>query len=533
VKLAVLLAFVAAFAAAQDATSVEGVVINKVTGAGISDATVRFSASRENRYETRTDESGVFRLMGVKPGDYNASVEKRGYFPVDADAFLVFPGERPKYHVDPGAAPLRLRLELNPPAVIRGRVVGADGSPARAWVDLGKGRTANTDAEGSFVVENLTPGPYTPLARPKTIEPVAVQGGVRTAVVPTYYPSAVDPSQAQSIVVQAGADLSGYEIRLQSVPVYRVRGVVLNPDGKPASKAVVNLQARVLGQDPDRPFLVPGGKRQSFSIRTTQVESLEPVEPFVTGDDGVFEFPSVPAGEWMVQVEGEPVGDETQRQQVSSVGNATFSLGHGDPDDLKVELAKPFRLNGIAVLSDGSPPGRDVILGVSLYSQTGYSGSGGMTGAGGTLRLDVIPGANQIRADVMLGNYYADAILLGSTDVTGQRVGLTPSSPPVNIVLKPAGTIRGSVENADAGAVVLFPQTVTGVGYSTQIGADKTFELPGVPPGDYYAIALERFDPRTMADAVRLRGLIPRATSLRVESGSAASAQLKVNRIPE
>jgi hypothetical protein len=295
----------------------------------------------------------------------------------------------------------------------------------------------------------------------------------------------------------------------------------------------VNLQGKVPGQDPDRPFLIPGGKRQSFSIRTTQVESLEPVEPFVTGDDGVFEFPSVPAGTWMVRVEGDPVGDETQRQQVSSVGNTTFTLGHGDPDDLKVELAKPFRLSGVAVLSDGSTPGRDVLLGVSLYSETGYSGSGGITGAGGTLRLDVIPGANQIRVDVMLGNYYADAILLGSTDVTGQRVGLTPSSPPVKIVLKTAGTIRGNVEDADAGAVVLFPQTITGVGYSTPIGADKTFELPGVPPGNYYAIALDRFDPRTMADAVRLRSLMPRATSVRLESGSAASAQLKVNRIPE
>jgi hypothetical protein len=533
VKLAVLLAFVAAFAAAQDAATVEGVVVNRVTGAGVADATVRLMAPRANRYETRTDETGLFRLTGVKPGDYNASVEKRGYFSVDAEAFLVLPGERPKYHVDPGAAPLRLRLELNPPAVIRGRVVGADGNPVRASVDLGKGRTANTDTEGSFVVENLTPGAYTLLARPKTIEPVSVQGSARTAVIPTYYPSAVDPSQAQSIVVQAGAELSGYEIRLQSVPVYRVHGVVLNPDGNPAGKAVVNLQARVPGQDPDRPYLIPGGKRQSFSIRTTQVESLETVEPFVTGADGVFEFPFVPAGEWMVQVEGEPVGDVLQRQQVSSVGSATFSLGHGDLNHLEVQLAKPFRLAGVAVLSDGSPPGRDVLLGVSLYSQTGYSGSGGMTGADGTLRLDVIPGANQIRADVMLGNYYADAILLGSTDVTAQRVGLTPSSPPVKIVLKTAGTIRGSVEDADAGAVVLFPQTVTGVGYSTQIGADKTFELPGVPPGDYYAIALDRFDPRTMADAVRLRSLMPRATSVRLESGSAASAQLKVNRIPE
>ena len=133
----------------------------------------------------------------------------------------------------------------------------------------------------------------------------------------------------------------------------------------------------------------------------------------------------------------------------------------------------------------------------------------------------------------MLGNYYADAILLGSTDITRQRVGLTPSSPPVKIVLKTAATIRGHVEDADAGAVVVFPQTLTGIGYSTPIGADKTFELSGIPPGDYYAIALDRFDPRTMANAVLLRSLMPRATCMRVEQGSASSVHLKANRVPD
>jgi hypothetical protein len=327
--------------------------------------------------------------------------------------------------------------------------------------------------------------------------------------------------------------LTGYEIRLQSVPVYRVRGAVLNLDGNPAAKAVVNLRPIVPGEGPDRPFLIPGGPRASFSIRTTEIELLEPVESFVTGDDGVFEFPSVPAGEWTVLAEGEPVVIESQRERVSSYGTATFSLGHGDPDDLKIQLAASFRLSGVAVLSDGSPPPPGVILGVSFYSETGRAGTGGMSEPGGTLRLDVVPGANQIRADVMLGNYYADSILVGSTDITTQRVELTPASPPVKIILKLAGTIQGIIEDADAGTVVLFPQSFTGVGYFAQNGARRRFELAGVPPGDYYAIALDHFDPRTMAEAVRLRSLMPRASSVRIEQGSATSVQLKVNRAPD
>ena len=133
----------------------------------------------------------------------------------------------------------------------------------------------------------------------------------------------------------------------------------------------------------------------------------------------------------------------------------------------------------------------------------------------------------------MLGNYYADSILLGSTDVTSQRVELTPASPPLKIVLKLAGTIRGAIEDADAGIVVLFPQSVTGIAYSASSGAGRTFELDGIPPGDYYAIALDHFDSRTMAEALRLRSLMPRASSIKVQKGSVTTVPLRVNHVPD
>jgi hypothetical protein len=532
VKLAVSLAFLAGFTpwvAAQDSATVEGVVVNRVTGAGIDGATVRFFASKANRYETTTDATGSFRITGIKLGDYRSFIEKSGYF---SPEILAFPGVNTQ-RFSAGGEPVRLRFELDPGAVIRGRVIDTNGNPARVSVDLGKGRTVNTDAEGSFHFENLPPGQYTLLARPKTSELVSSPEGSRTEVVPTYYPSVVHPAQAESIVIRGGAELSGYEIRLQSVPVYRVRGTVLNPDGKPAPKAVVELQPRAAGGDPHGFFFFGGGSRQSFSIRTGEVGLPEAHEPFVTGSDGVFEFPSVPAGEWTVRGEGDPVRDEVRDADVSSVGSAQFSLGHGDPDDLKIQLATPFHLSGVAVLSDGSPPARDVMLTVSFYSETGRSGSGGVVGAGGVLRLDVIPGAHEIHADVIVGNCYVDSILLGTTDVTTQRVELTPASPSVKIILKPAGTLRGTIEDGGAGTVVVFPQSFTGIGYSAQNGADKTFELVGIPPGDYYAIALDQFDPRTMAEAVRLRSLMPRATSVPIEQDSASSVQLKVNHVAD
>src|SRR5579863_1429856 len=131
-KLAVLSCALAVFAAAQDTVTVEGVVVNKVTGAGIGDATVRFFAPKADRYETRTDETGAFRISGIRPGDYSSYVEKNGYFSPEIRTF----GGGSTQRFSAGGDPIRLRFELNPPAVIRGRVLDADGNPARASVDL-------------------------------------------------------------------------------------------------------------------------------------------------------------------------------------------------------------------------------------------------------------------------------------------------------------------------------------------------------------------------------------------------------------
>jgi len=102
----------------------------------------------------------------------------------------------------------------------------------------------------------------------------------------------------------------------------------------------------------------------------------------------------------------------------------------------------------------------------------------------------------------------------------------------MKIVFKPAGAVRGTIEEADAATIVLFPPNFTGTGYSVQ-GAGKAFELTGIPPGEYSALAIDRFEPLAMTDPVRLRDLMPKATSVRVQAGSTVSLQLKVNHVPE
>ena len=61
--------------AQNDLSRVEGVVVNAATGAGIRGASV-FAAG----HFVHTDEAGVFRVAGLKPGDYSGYVQKQqGY----------------------------------------------------------------------------------------------------------------------------------------------------------------------------------------------------------------------------------------------------------------------------------------------------------------------------------------------------------------------------------------------------------------------------------------------------------------------
>jgi len=533
-KLAVLSCALAVFAAAQETATVEGVVVNKVTGAGIGGVTLWFWSSGTNSYKAVTDDAGTFHLSGLTAGDYSSSVQKTGYSNPALNELDPL-ADPPKRHIVPSAEPVRYRFELVPPAALHGRVIDADGNPAKADVELAPGQRVSTNADGSYTFENLVPGSYMLLARPKLTEHASVKDEVRTEVVPTYYPSALDRSQAESIAVHPGAELDGYEIRLQSAEVHRVRGIVLDPDGKPSAKARVQLNAKVSGYTG---LTINGSasKGLTFSFSKGPRGGQADEQPVTTAEDGAFEFPSVRMGEWTAQATSDWIRDEVQNRNFLRLGGAAFRVEHQDPEELKIQFVTPVSLSVpvSVVLSDGSLPAPGVSVSVTVMSDTASGMMRAPIGPDGVLRFGemMLPGTSRIQADVEVGNYYVDSILLGSTDITGQSVELTPSSPPLKIVLKPAGTVRGTLEDGDTATVVLYPPNFTGTGYSIQ-GAGKAFELTGIPPGEYNAIALDKFDPPTMTDPLRLNGLMSRATSVRVEAGSTASVQLKMNHVPD
>jgi protocatechuate 3,4-dioxygenase beta subunit len=243
-----------------------------------------------------TDQDGRFVFNGLAPGEYRVDVQKTGF------ASSMDPTTRPRtYTVAAGQVLDNISIVLQKGAVITGKVLDQKGEPVtdaqvmalRRITPPGASTAAprliptpmqgsqQTNDIGEYRVTGLTPGEYFIAASPRAMGfggPGATSttgngGGALTATT-TYYPGTADQVGAQAITVAAGAEVSNIVFTLQSVPSYRVSGIVVDENGAPIARAMVMLM-----NDPrsGMMFMGPGGNAQ-------------------TGDDGRFSIGDVTPG---------------------------------------------------------------------------------------------------------------------------------------------------------------------------------------------------------------------------------------------
>lgn len=486
----------AQFLLAQSGRSISGNVTNRATGEGIEGATVFVGAvkpagpQREGQ-QVVTTEAGAFKIEGLADGEYVISSGKYGFYSSPVPATVKVSGAT------------RFDLQLFPPASLSGRVLDLEGKPSEGIVvkarqGFGGTLETTTNEEGAFLIEALPPGLWTLSATP-----VEAELKHEERVVTTYYPSVVEPSQAQSIQMD-DAPLSGYDIRLRTARVRTIRGVVVDAEGNPEQNATVVLF-----------------KRASAAEAALLGLRLPPVERnLLAGDDGSFEFHEVAEGDWLLRAIVPARDPDTKRAHYRD-GLVDLRVERIDIADVKISTREGFPLDISADWGDSPPakPRRTLVSVIPLDGQ--YHSFDGQVFGG---RYFIAPGSSFPEPD----GFYAAAAMLDNHDVLGQVVELSgPTS--LRMIYKPGGiSVRGTVENGAYRNVTLvadgpsFPK----IAFGAQCDGDGRFNILDVPPGEYMAIA----GIGGTSDSEILALLAAGGKRVKVEAGGSLQLELRVGK---
>ena len=281
-----------------------------------------------------TDQEGKYVFADVDKGRYTLTGQKSGFLRGSYGS-RVSRSMGTQIELSEGQSLVDLKIELIPQGVVSGRVVDEENEPLqnvnvsllrsqyvrgiKQMVPLGN---AQTNDRGEFRLLNVPPGQAI-----LQVSPARMMGGPtgatdaapNTAYVPTFYPGATELEQASKIDVSPGAELSGFEIKLQKAKVVKIRGKILNPQGQPAKNYFVNLMPK------DSVFFGPFGPQ------------------FARSADGGFELQAVQPGTYVLHVQAEVGGPRggTHREPLT--------VGTENIDDLVIRMSAPVRLEGAIV----------------------------------------------------------------------------------------------------------------------------------------------------------------------------------------
>jgi hypothetical protein len=445
----------------------------------------------------------------MKPGDYEVRFEMQGY---DQTAIKTPPQP---YKVGQGQDPVRIRLELTRHVSLSGRVLDPEGNPiSQGAVRLGNFKVP-VSADGTFTIKDLVPGSYNLAAIPNASR---VPEGARVPV-PTAAPAPV--------VIHGDADISGYEIRLQTAEVYRISGVVLDETGNPKPKVAIQLLPKIQSG----PRAVVQGSFMTFVGSGSYVGPEE--ARAVSSEDGSFEFQAVRSGEWHLAGVSSGIPDSFDFVKTLHSGGLSVTVADRSVENLQLRQYPSFQISGTIDWGD-APRGLRTSVGLLSVDGRAVPSPPLFTQPDGRLAPSMVtPGRYLILPQANPG-YYPVSVQLNGQEVIGKPVDLFPGST-IRVSYKAAnGSLHGNVDNCN-GAVFLIPKDIQTLAFGRllECRADGSFEGSGIPPGDYSAAAFRvPISLEDLRDPGFLAKVISAGTSVSVQQ-SAVTVQLKAIPLPE
>ena len=438
----------------------------------------------------------------------------------------------------------------------------------------------STDDQGSYRLYGLTPGDYAIVASiggPATVETRVVtndeiqwaqrqlqrpgqatagMAGVNSApppgpamgYSPVYFPGTADAGAATTVTLAASEERDGVDFPLQWVGTAKISGTIADVEGKPATSVSVNLVAKQ-----PIPSIAP------FSGRGT------------TDARGAFAFPGVTPGEYTIIVRsaGRAEGPAARAGGPPAPrpilwAQQELTVRGEDVSGLNLGLQRALSVAGRLVFEGAAEPPSDL---TKVRLSLGPAPSAGTT----TTTITMGGAPPEITAD---GTFTLTGATPGryrlSASVPGPLSTNPASAPTPTWLVK--SVLSGGVETLDSaleistadvsGIVVTFtdhPTELSGrltdsngkpapeywvVAFTTdrtfwtpgsrrvrtmKPDAEGKFKIVGLPPGDYYMVALTDLDQADMSDTTFLEQLAAASYKITLADGQKKTQDLKLS----
>jgi hypothetical protein len=489
--------------------SIEGIVVQDLTGKPVAMATVELTIVEGPRVVSRTatsGEDGRFSFANLPPGEgYQLVVSGPGLWQTAYGQKRSY-GPWTPISLTPGQRLTDLRIAARAITQIAGKVQDSLGKPQiganvlamrPTYVDgrreIQRSATTVTNMRGEYQFTNLAPGRYYIRVSPRNESSVdalftnpalhdrsPTRGGrspvKETEGYPTVYYPGVPVESAKMIPLGDGQVIEGLDITVTKSATSRVRGTVTNnATGKKTGLAQV--------------FLVPlGSSPDSNWVR------------YFDSKDGNFDLRAVLPGKYFLNA----VIVAADRPLA---GRTAVEIRNGETQSFDVRVSPGTELAGRIVLEDRNATAPDFSnLTVSVVSDSLEPVDGTLSRtrnklpssftpvkADGTFILpEVLPWDYRVKVAGIRGAY-VKAVRYGSTDVlaSGLRVDGSNSQSMEIVLATDGGNLNGRILDATVSRVVLVPEARHRRDLYFAVSSSDTgrFQFTNIPTGRYKIFA--------------------------------------------
>jgi Carboxypeptidase regulatory-like domain len=516
-----------------------GRVVATDTGKPLRRALVRASSQETPQGRSvSTNADGRWQLKNLPAGSYRVMVSKGGY--VDISYGQLRPFETGKVlELSDGQTIEKLDVSLPRAGVITGRVLDEFGEPLtgarvqpsryryvggqRRLTPLGSGDM--TDDIGQFRLHGLSPGEYF-VSVQMSAGLMFGQSDDKVGYATTYFPGTAVATEAQRVRVAIGQETSQINITMATSRVATISGTAVNSSGRAITRGMLMLASNF-------------GGASMMSMGT----SLKP--------DGSFLFSNVSPGEYRIQVQYTPNPDEVVvfsggGAPGSEVGSVSVTVTGNDITGVTLATSPGATASGRIVFEGGTKP---TFAPAALNAGTMPVEFGIMPLGGGvrvrddwTFEATGLTERRRFRVSPPQG-WYLKSVLHENNDITDTGIDFKEGQQVagIDIVLTQRVTdVSGTVQDSRAKpitdfVVVAFSPDSLKWGYMTRYvrtvrpNQEGRFSIKGLPPDEYYVIALDYLEAGEEGDPEQLEKWKANATRVTLADGEPKSLTLKLN----